>query len=303
MQLMFNQQINDIIQLSLPIIIIFNVYPTIFSTFKGQFFCALMIGVYLCYSHWQIAENFPKSLLYSPTGQHKELLNHLIKECNVNPDDIILKYAYTNESIALANGSTIVVDPILWHNFDDDQEAIKVKDVFEKQIQPNLSPTQIKRIAEIHAVLNPAAQRFIFKHELGHVCGNFFRKHLVSVFIIGTLAAYSGIAVAMRLVPTNGFFATVFGMLAGKWVDILLTYISNVVLRLPEEKKADQFAVKYSSCEDLEAAILFFEQHQDILNANKEPENFLSCIPSYIRTGHQNGKSRAKYLLKLALQK
>jgi len=300
---MFSQQINGIIRLSLPLIFIFNTYPIIFSTLKGQFFCALMMGAYICYCHWTIIQNFPKSLLYSPTGDHKELLDNLIKECEINPENITLRYAYTNESIALANGKTIVVDPVVWHNFGTDSEAIKVTDVFEKQIQPILSPSQKKRIAGIHTALNPAAQRFIFKHELGHVCGNFSQRHLVNVFIIGTLAAYSGITVAMILVPTNGFTGTILGMTTGNFFDILLTYVSNFASKLPEEKRVDRFAAHYSSREDIEAAAKFFEEHQEILDTNKEPGNFLSFIPSAIRTGHPNGKSRAAYLKELAAQK
>lgn len=300
---MFNQQINGIIRLSLPLIIAYNTYPLIFSTLKGQLFCALMIGVYLCYCHWLIIQNFPKSLLYNPTGEHNELLNNLTKECGVNPDDIILKYAYTNESIALANGNTIVIDPILWHGFENDPEAIKVMDVFEKQIQPHRLPPQKKRITEIRDALNPATQRFLFKHELGHACGNFSYKYLANVFIIGTLAAYSGIYVAMDLIAINGFSATVFGMIIGNFVDILLTYTSNIVFKLPEEKRADRFAAEHSSREDIEAAALFFEQHQEILDTNKEPGNFLAFIPSSIRTGHPDGKKRSAYLKELASKK
>jgi hypothetical protein len=92
-------------------------------------------------------------------------------------------------------------------------------------------------------------------------------------------------------------------MFVGNTSDLLLTFISNAVWKLREEKKADQFAAQYSTIEDIEAAALFFEQHQEILDTYRQPRNFISYIPSFIRTGHPNGKSRSKYLLKLVSQK
>jgi hypothetical protein len=56
--------------------------PALFESFAGQFFCALIIGIYLCYSGWKQIKNFPNSLKYSPTDGHKESFNSFIQENN-----------------------------------------------------------------------------------------------------------------------------------------------------------------------------------------------------------------------------
>jgi hypothetical protein len=204
---MFNQQISGIINLSLPLIVAFNANPLLFEAFAWQAFWAGMLGAYVCYRGWKQVKNYPNSLKYEPANEHKEFFTTFINECNMNPGDIVLRYAYTNESVALANGFTVVIDPILWHDFNNDPEAIKVKNIFEQHIQPSLSRIQEKRIAAIQTTLSVAAQRFIFKHELGHVFYKFSYKYLVVIFLIGSVSALSGILAAMTIVSINGFAA------------------------------------------------------------------------------------------------
>lgn len=292
-----------IIRLSFPLIVLFNIYPVVLLNFIGQFLCSLVLGCFIYYQHWNQLKNLTNSLKYTPKEYHKNLFNNLIKECTLEPNDIVLRYAYTNEQIAMAANNTVIIDPIIWHNLNDDQEAIKVKDIFKEHIQPTLTYAQTERIDMIHNILNPAVQRFIFKHELGHVFYNYSNNSLIRNFIVIALATYNGIIASIALLPFNGFIAIIGGMIVASASDISLTYLSNAVWKLYEEKKADRFAIQYSSYEDIQEAAHFFKSHQDILDKYKEPDNLLANLPSFITTGHPDGKSRSEYLLQLAAKK
>jgi Zn-dependent protease with chaperone function len=195
---------------------------------------------------------------------------------------------------------TVIIDPVVWHTQSEDQEALKVKDIFAQHIEPALSQTQKQRLDAIKQLLTPAAQRFIFKHELGHSAANFSKKKLGVIFIVGFLATYSGITAAKLVLPINGLLAILVGMLVGGFCDLLYTYLSNATWKLRQEKNADFFAARYSSREDIQAAAHFFAHHQEVLATYREPGNLLARIPSAFTSGHQNGKARSAFLLKLA---
>ena len=301
---MFKQQVLGVINLSLPIIVLFYVYPHLFLSFTVRFVCALLWGAYICYLNWKQLKNLMNSLKYVPTGDKKDLFNNAIKECNLNPNDFNVRYAYTNESIALAAGNTLVIDPIIWRDIDNDSEATKVKDIFELHIKHTLSDAQKDRLIAFHKTLNAAAQRFIFKHELGHIFYNYSYKKLVVIFMIGALTTYTGITAAVIALQVNGIIVLFLGLFVGGMSDILFTYISNALWKVYEEKKADKFAVQYSSYEDIQAAAHFFEKHQEIIDATtKQEKTLLRFIPSIFLSGHQNGKSRSKFILQLATKK
>ena len=299
---MFVQQIQGVINVSLPVIALCGLFPALPGSFTGRFLCAVLIGLYVCFLNWTQIKNLQTTLKHSPTDAHKDLFRDLIKECNIDPDSIVLRYAYTNESIGLTSGNTVIIDPLAWSNLDGDPEAIKVKNIFKDYIQSTLSISKKERIAAVATTLTPGAQRFIFKHEVGHVIHNFSHKSLVTIFVIGFLAAYIGVTAAMTL-PLEGFIAGLAGMAVGGVSDLLLTFTSNFFWRTREEQKADLFAAQNSSYEDIIEAADFFSQHQKILNANPEPQNLLAYVPSSMRTGHPNAIWRSAYLKELAKQK
>lgn len=236
------------------------------------------------------------SLRYVPTGRWVEDLHAMIVSCGVDPRSIILNYAYTAENIAMTTYNSIVIDPILWSTISDDPESIKIKEIFDAHIAPALSATQKDRLAQIKNIFSANAQRFVFKHELGHVVRNFSQKRLALVWAIGSSAAYAGITAAYMLLPLSGIFALLVGMFFGGVVDLFLTYSSNFFFKVYEEKQADLFAISFSSPEEIEAAALFFEQHQAIIDAQLEPGSLLHYLPSEIVSGHPNGNIRAAYI-------
>ncbi len=300
---MFRKQIEGVINLSLPIIILYNVYPPFLLTIPGQIICSVGLGLYLYVIHYQQLQNLQKALLYGPSGNHKEFFTSLIQECQVDPSSVILKYAYVQESIAMTAGKTVIIDPILWHGVSDDPQASKVEEIFTTHIEKNLTDDQKAQLADIRQLLTPESQRFIFKHELGHVMHNFSSKKLCIIFMVGFFATFSGIMAALFALQIHGLLAIIAGMFVGGCMDLFLTYASNVVWKLQEEKAADRFAVEYSSNEDIQAAARFFENHQHVLDRYAEAGNFLAQLPSVVVSGHQHGSVRSAYLLQLMSQK
>ncbi len=300
---MFKQQIAGVINLSLPIIILYNIHPNLIITLPGQLLCSAAIGAYIYFMHYKQLQNLQNSLLYSPTNSHKDDFENLIAQCNIDPNSIILKYAYIPEGIAMTAGKTVIIDPVMWHGTDDDHQAIKVKEIFTTHIENTLTADQKAQLTELHQLLTPESQRFIFKHELGHVVQNYSTKKLFLVFLLGFVATYSGIATAILALQIHGMFAIFIGMFVGGSIDLLLTYGSNVAWKLQEEKAADRFAVEHSSAQEVQAAALFFENHQHVIDRYKQLGNFITNLPSVVLSGHQHGAARSAYLLELLAKK
>lgn len=295
---MFKQQLIGTINLSVPVIVLYFVYPSLFAHTTGIIACSLMVGLYIWYLNWRQAKALESSLKFVPTAEYQAKFNTLMRECEVNPDDINVRYAYTNEQIAMMVNNMVIVDPVLWDI--QDSEALKVKQIFDLHIKPAISKTQELRLSGIKEALNPAAERFIFKHELGHIVNNFSQKKLFGSFIIGSLAAFCGIYAAMMVVHINGLLAIAAGVIVGGFYDLVYTYTMNAAWKFREEKAADRFAAQYSSPDDIIAAAKFFAKHQEIINSHKEPGNWLAVLPSEITTGHQNGYKRSVFLRALA---
>lgn len=300
---MFKQQIMGVIQLSLPVIIIYSIYPALVIDPRGQLFLALLLGFYMWYLHKVQHDALIKSLIYVPTGDHKQAFEELIRACKVAPETIALRYAYTGGQLAMAVGRTIIVDPLTSTLWADDGEAIKVKDIFESAIHGTLSIVQKTRITGFREQMSAGAERFIFKHELGHVVDNFAWKKLWTIFILGTFAAYCGIAAGVAGLRFGGFGAIVIGIFVGGLVDIVAGYLSNAFFKAAAEKRADFFAVQHSPYRDVEEAADFFVKHQEIIDLHKEQDTFLNKLPSIIISGHMHGKKRAIYLRRLVEQK
>lgn len=289
------QQIIGTINLSLPIIALYYIYPPLIVTFWGSIVTSLVIGSYVLYLHYRIAKNSIAPLQFIPSGLHKDQFDAAIRACGIDPKTINLRYSFTNEGIAMATFNTICIDPLVWHGFDEDPAFSQAQLVIAQHITPTLPPLALTRIQTCKALLSEPAQRFLFKHELGHVVQNYSYKKLVLTGIIAATAAYSGIQTAMAL---SGMIAGIVGILVGCAVDLLLSYASNATFKSREEYNADLFAVMYSTKEEISAAADFFEKYQDIILTHQEPGSLVLLFPSRMLSGHYDGKSRAEYLRK-----
>jgi len=293
----FKQQALGVLSIGFMIAAVYFFYPQLLSTTIGKLVCSLLVGLYIYYLQRKATKNLAAALQFIPSGESKAHFDAMISSCNMDPNKIRLRYSYTDSGIAMAMFDTVCIDPLLWNGLESDPEYLKALGVIEQYISPVI-PVHIKeRLPKFKQILSEGAQRFIFKHELGHVFNNYSEQKLLITGMIGVLAAFIGISVAMATISLS-FGAFLLGLLSGGLADLLLSYASNLIFKLREEKNADLFAVTYSSPEDIEAAANFFEAHQKIVNAHVEPDNILALLPQQLLTGHPDGKSRAGYLRK-----
>jgi len=295
---LLRQQTIGIVNLSLPILAFAYLNPALIQSTLGALACSLCIGLYLFYINKINTTRQMQMLPYMPTGEHKELLENVITSCDVNPETVQLRYGYTYESIAMAMNNMIIIDPLVCSAFEDDPEAIKIKNIVEMHIFPVTPELQKKRIGALRQALSRDAQFFIFKHELAHVFYNYSSKKIALVSLIGAISAYVGITTSVILLNSLNGFAILFGLLAAGVTDLLLSYSSNYFFKAREERNADIFAAQHSTQYEIAAAADFFEEHQNILDAHKE-QTLVAKIPGIILSGHPNGITRANYLRKL----
>ncbi|MDR3647031.1 MAG: M48 family metalloprotease [Candidatus Babeliales bacterium] len=249
--------------------------------------------------NYKISKTGIKALLYSPSQEYEKELEAEIIKCGVNPKSIIIRYGYTYECLATATFNTITLDPIIYSESHKDPQAIITKEIIEKHILPSQPEAVKDRLNMINEIFSPDAQRFVFKHELGHIVYNYSYKKLIWVGIIGFVMTYFGILATLSTVHLNGLLSIFLGIAIASIIDLFLTYFSNLIFKSQEEKKADLFAAKHSSAQEINAAANFFEKFYYIqADANKIAGGLYSKIPSIILSGHYNGKTRAKYLRK-----
>jgi Zn-dependent protease with chaperone function len=296
---MLKQQIIGVLNLSTYIVILFWLCPALFLSQYSILVISLIMGLYIWYLNKKSLTNMVAGLTFKPTGMHKELLEHQIVSCQLNPDDVHLFYAYTNESLALTASNNIILDPIVCDSIKEDPQAIAVINIFETHIKPSLSELQKTRIAKSRELLSEKAQSFIFKHELGHVARNYSRNKLIIVFIIGALSTYFGIISALYILPFNGWLAALIGATVGGISDLFLSYLCNGTFKVYEETQADIFASKFSSNEEIEAAADFFEHYEDVTQKYSDPSLIQKLIPITFSAGYLDGKTRATLLRSL----
>lgn len=298
------QQIVGCVNLSIPIITLFYFAPYLLHNIIACIVASVALGIYIWYLNYLQHNNLQKNLRYSPTGTHKDLFENIIRSCDVNPETISIKYAYTEQQIAMALGSTIIIDPTTCTICHDDPQATSVMNVFTQLYEPRLNSLAQHRQVWQRQNLTPDIQMFIFKHEIGHIVDNYSYKKLWIIFGIGSLATLSGIITAKLVMNhVGGFTAIVTGILAGAIADLLLTYGSNYFFKVAKERKADIFAAQHSTAEEITQTAHFFAQEHDIIERYKDPKNLWFRLPITILSGHPNGKTRQAYLLELARSK
>lgn len=297
---MFRQQIIGFINISWPIIVLFYVFPGLLDNTLAHIVIYVFTGINIWYLNYAQHKRTENGLLYFPSAKYKEIFDTYIRSCNVDPAKIIIKYAYTAQQIAMAFSNTVVIDPTTCSLVHNDPNIEPVKDVFHQFYESNLNDLGKNRQTWQLQKLTPEIQMFIFKHELGHIVDWYSYKKLGIIFLIGTLSIYSAIGIAQIVSPLFGVVpAIMMALIVGVFVDLFLTYFSNLCFKVAAEKRADAFAVKYSTTEEIMAAADFFEQERDVIEKYKDPNNWLLKLSPMIYSGHLDGQSRKKYLLQL----
>lgn len=291
----FKQQAIGVINIGCIIAVFYFVSPFLFATLWCRLAISLFIGLYLYFIHKRASANLVAGLLFTPTGEQKDHFEELIRTCDMKPENLKLRYSYTDTGMAMAIHDAVCIDPMVWNGLESDPQAHKAVEVLEQHVMPAMPLYAKERIRKFKHLLTPAVQDFIFKHELGHIAYNYSAKKLLLAGVIGAVATFVGISVAVAN-SLLGYGAFVLGLLVGGLADVVLSYVSNLVFKLKEEKAADKFAVDYSSRNDIQAAAHFFQAHQAVVDTHREEDNILHMLPSALISGHQNGKNRARYL-------
>lgn len=285
------QQLIGAINFSLPVIFLYFFYPPLLVNPWGRLLCSLAMGLYIFYLHYRTAKNQIDPLQFIPSQQWKAAFEAEIRACNLDPQKIKLRYGYTNEMIASTTFNTICIDPLIWGNIDQDPTCIQAHTVITNHVLPQLSTTTQKRIRDYKALLSLPAQRFIFKHELGHLLYRYSYKKLIVTGTAAAIATYTALSVVLALDHLT-VFAAVLGILTGGLADLFM-------FKARQEYKADRFAARYSSKEEIIAAADFFEKQQEMDSPHHEAGGLIPLIPSILLRSHYHGKRRAMYLRKL----
>lgn len=299
---MLRQQIVGVINLSVPVIVLFYLMPGLLTTPLGPICCSVLLGAYIWFLNYRQYKAGAARLLYAPSGDYKKLFESWIQSCGVDRARINLRYAYTSEQFALTMGNTVVIDSICYSVCADDVANQPVKNVFKEVVEPRLSENAKKRLAAYKEILTPEVQEFLFKHEIGHIVHKFAFKKLWLVFVLGVLSAYAGILTAKYTITFHPLLGIFLGMFVGGVVDILLTYASNYFFKYFAEKNADFFAARHSSVQHTVAAAEFFAKLQEINQTYKDNNNFVTRLPLAL-LGYASGQERKAYLLKFVQAK
>jgi hypothetical protein len=295
------QQLIGMINLSLPLILLYALLPNFILSFWGIVCCSLGVGLYVAYMTYRTTHNQARGLQFIPSEKYTQIFNQEIVRCGLEPKNVALRYAYTDDGVAMTLFNTITIDPMFWKEIDD-PEFLKTRGVIEQYILPHVPENKKTLHAHINAILTPLAQRFIFKHELGHILYNYSNKRVIVAGILGTLAAAAGMYTAQSTITARGgLVSLVLGIAVGGLIDILAMYASNIFFKAREEKKADIFACKFSSKEEILAAADFFEQYEYHAQEYRASiGGFIAWMPTIIISGYIDGVSRADYLRNLS---
>jgi hypothetical protein len=298
-------QLYSFAYLSWPFIIVYIYRPLFILSLKGAITCSLLVGLRVAFMHYKPTDNLVKALKFSPTGKYKDYFNKQIKETGLNPDDIAVRYAYCDSSIALTAFNTVMIDQMVWKGFDEDPICIEAQNVIKIHIQPILPAHSKELHKKINDALTPEAQRFIFKHELGHVSDYHSWKTIALNGVIGFAAMYSGFSVVQVFIGAyEGLFVLGAAISTAGIVDFSLGCLRNAFFKAPKEKEADLFAAKYSSKKEIEAAADFFEKYEACSQVYRKAvgDNYSEFSPRFFR-GYVSGQERVRYLREAAASK
>ena len=215
---------------------------------------------------------------------------------------MLVRYAYTDDAVAMTLFNVIAVDQMLWSTIEDDPEALKAREVVEKYVLPNVPENKKEMHRVIKNNLTPNVQKFIFRHELAHVFYNYSYRRVLITSIIGAAATGIALTVAFNVKPILGGFVTILiSICTGAIADILFSYATNFFFKSYEEKRADIFATRFSSKEEIEEAANFFEQYEQAARKYRAMlGSIMFKLPTTILNGYIDGICRAQYLRKIA---
>jgi|GEM_PF-725397 len=299
------QQLVGMANLFLPFFILYYLVPQFALSIVGIVLYSLAVGIYVGYVTYVVTRNQSKGFLFVPTGVHSKQFADEIVRCGLDPKNVQIRYAYVDDAIAMTFFNVIAVDPMVWGTVQEDPEALKARDVVEKYIIPAVPENKKELHQVIRNNLSENVQKFIFRHELAHIFYNYSNKRVVIAGVMGAVATCSALAIAYSLMSLVGGFGALFvGVCAGALIDLLFAYATNFFFKSYEEKRADIFATRFSSKEEIKAAADFFEHYERAAQKYRETiDSILFKLPTTIVSGYIDGINRAHYLREYAQSK
>lgn len=299
---MLRQQLVGVINISLPFLCLYYLAPDYALSLVGIILYCFAVGAYVGYVVYASTRNQSKGLLFAPTDVYEQQFANEIILCGLDPKKVLVRYAYTDDAIAMTLFNVVVVDPMVWSTIQDDSEALKARDVIEKHILPSVAENKKEMHHAIKSNLTPNVQRFIFKHELAHVFYNSSYRRVFITSLMGATATSIALILAFKAKPIlGGLGALLISICVGAIVDLLFAYATNFFFKSYEEKRADIFATRFSSKEEIESAAGFFEQYEWAARKYRETiGSIIFKLPTTIVNGYIDGVRRAQYLREIA---
>lgn len=294
----FIRQIIGTLNLACPFILLYKFMPHFALTAYGIVFYSSLVGLYLIYINYNSAKKQLKTLLYRPSGSYREEFNSEIERCGLDHRNVSLRYAYTGDNVAMTIFNGIILDPLVWKNLED-PERIKASDVVEKYIIPTIAPDKLELLSNIQNKITTGAQKFIFRHELGHVFYNYSYKKILLSSLIGVFVTAVALVVAHQIMPRfDATYTFVICLALSCLLDLILGFlVVNLFFKTNVEYQADLFAAKFSNSQETEEAACYFENYEKAAQVYRNNTNsFLKFIPTTILTGYIDGVRRAQYL-------
>lgn len=292
-------QLAGVINLVIPIIFAYMLFPALFAYQTTLIVCALLLGAWVYTIHRKKSIALKKSLTFAPSDEYKRAIEELIASCAVDPAIIPIRYAYTDNQLAITLFDMIVVDPLAHAQVEQDPEAQKVLSIYQAAIKPTLSALRHDYMAKIKAIFTPGAQRFVIKHELAHVLQKNSEKKLIVMFATSAIAAYLGLVAGLAYVPFHPLLGLIVGVSIFMLSDIALTHaVVRGLFTYYYECAADKFAAQHSATTDIEQAATFFEQ-LELLTLEylvSEGKDISNMLPPRFSSGHPSGNERATAL-------
>lgn len=296
---LLSQNFLSFVWFSVPFMVFYCHKPKFALSTKGALLCSLFLGLrFFTVSYYQTT-NMVKKLQYAPTGKSREYFDQQIKKVGLNPNHIILRYGYCDKSVALTSFNTVIIDQMLWKGMGGrDPMRTAAQKIVKIHVQPTLPMHSKQFHKKLKNALTRDVQKFVFKHELGHVIDRYSWKALLLTGAIGFVSAYSGIyALQLLLVGYKGVVAFGGAIGVASIVHLSLTYLSNALFKAPKEREADMFAVKHSSKREIKAAADFFEKYERYSKEYRKliGDTYSEKAPRLLM-GYYSGKERVQYL-------
>jgi hypothetical protein len=299
------QQVKGAVNIASSYLVLYYFFPQFALSVTGILVYSVVVGLYIGYVLYASTVAQMRGLIFTPVDPYKEEFNKEIIRCGLEPKNISMRYAYVDDAIAKTFFNLIVVDPMNWTNIAEDPEAIKAREVVEKYIVPGIPENKQELHKAIKASLYPDVQKFIFRHELGHVFYNYSKNIILISSLVCFAETFIVLLWARAMLLSLGGLATLL-LSIGLWaiLDLLCGYAINFFFKSYEEKKADLFAVRFSSKETIESAANFFEQYEKAAQKYRDTLNSMTFkLPVRVFSGYTDGFSRARYLRDLARSK